>query len=71
MHVVSPYLSAGYLYLFHCLVNFIVILIQLYRYFFMEYATADEAAEAVKTCDGYKLDKSHNFSVNLFIDFEK
>ncbi len=37
----------------------------------MEYLTAEEAAEAVKTCDGYRLDKSHNFAVNLLTDFEK
>lgn len=40
-------------------------------YFFMEYATAEQAINAVRTCDGYKLDKSHNFAVNLFTDFEK
>ena len=37
----------------------------------MEYSTAEEAAAAVSTCDGYKLDKSHNFAVNFFVDFEK
>ena len=37
----------------------------------MEYATAEQAINAVRTCDGYKLDKSHNFAVNLFTDFEK
>lgn len=41
------------------------------RYFFLEYSTAEEAANAVKACDGYKLDKSHVFAVNLFTDFEK
>ena len=42
-----------------------------FRYFFLEYSSAGEALEAVKTCDGYRLDKSHNFAVNLFTDFEK
>ena len=41
------------------------------RYFFLEYSTAEEAANAVKACDGYKLDKSHVFAVTLFTDFEK
>ena len=40
-------------------------------YFFLEYSTANEAAEAVKTCNGYKLDKKHIFAVNKFTDFDK
>ena len=41
------------------------------RYFFMEFASAEEAANAVKTGNGYRLDKSHVFAVNFFSDFEK
>ena len=37
----------------------------------MEFATADQAVNAVKTGNGYRLDKSHVFSVNFFSDFEK
>ena len=37
----------------------------------MEFATAEEAANAVKTGNGYRLDKSHVFAVNFFSDFEK
>ena len=42
-----------------------------YRYFFIEYSDPSEAAEAVKTCNGYKLDKKHIFAVNMFTDFDK
>ena len=38
---------------------------------FLEYQSPREAEEAVKGCDGYKLDKQHTFQVNLFTDFEK
>ena len=41
------------------------------RFFFIEYSTPEEAQNAVHTCDGYKLDKSHIFAVNLLSDFEK
>lgn len=40
-------------------------------YFFMEFDTSEQAAAAVKTGNGYKLDKTHIFSVNFFTDFEK
>uniref|UniRef100_H2Y9Y5 RRM domain-containing protein n=1 Tax=Ciona savignyi TaxID=51511 RepID=H2Y9Y5_CIOSA len=40
-------------------------------YIFIEYETDKSAREAVKGADGYKLDKSHTFRVNLFSDFEK
>ena len=40
-------------------------------YIFLEFATHRDAAEAVKHTEGYKLDKSHTFSVNLFTDFLK
>ena len=41
------------------------------RYFFIEFATPEQAANAVKTGNGYRLDKSHVFAVNFFSDFEK
>jgi len=31
----------------------------------------EEAKQAVKTCNGYKLDKNHVFIVNMFADFDK
>lgn len=40
-------------------------------YIFIEYARPEFATEAVKKADGYKLDKSHTFRVNLFNDIEK
>lgn len=42
-----------------------------FRYFFLEFEKPEEAANAVKTGNGYKLDKSHIFAVNFFSDFEK
>lgn len=46
-------------------------LICIYRYIFLEYASPNQALEAVKNADGYKLDKQHTFRVNLFTDFDK
>jgi len=40
-------------------------------YIFLEYQNPQDAAEAVKATNGYKLDKQHTFSVNLFSDFDK
>ncbi|KAJ0973162.1 hypothetical protein J5N97_021121 [Dioscorea zingiberensis] len=40
-------------------------------YCFIEYNTPQEAELAREKTNGYKLDKSHIFSVNLFDDFEK
>lgn len=42
-----------------------------FRYVFIEYDNSSDASDAVKNMDGYKLDKSHTFRVNLFSDFEK
>ena len=42
-----------------------------HRYIFLEYQNPSDAAEAVSATNGYKLDKSHTFIVNLFSDFEK
>ena len=42
-----------------------------FSYFFLEFSTAEEAANAVKTGNGYRLDKNHIFKVNFFSDFEK
>lgn len=41
------------------------------RYIFLEYSSPNQALEAVKNADGYKLDKQHTFRVNLFTDFDK
>jgi len=38
---------------------------------FLEYENSQDARDAVKAMDGYKLDKSHMFRVNLFSDFDK
>ncbi|KAG8197535.1 hypothetical protein JTE90_007271 [Oedothorax gibbosus] len=40
-------------------------------YVFFEFASPEIAIEAVKSTNGYKLDKHHIFHVNLFTDFEK
>ncbi|CAG0900020.1 unnamed protein product [Darwinula stevensoni] len=40
-------------------------------YMFLEYSSPVNAANAVKTTNGYKLDKAHTFCVNVFTDFEK
>ncbi|KTG47803.1 hypothetical protein cypCar_00018043 [Cyprinus carpio] len=40
-------------------------------YVFLEYASPNQALEAVKNADGYKLDKQHTFRLNLFTDFDK
>lgn len=40
-------------------------------FIFLEYSNASDAANAVKTANGYKLDKSHTFIVNNFADFDK
>eukprot|EP00310_Coccolithus_braarudii_P012456 CAMPEP_0183351492 /NCGR_PEP_ID=MMETSP0164_2-20130417/25201_1 /TAXON_ID=221442 /ORGANISM="Coccolithus pelagicus ssp braarudi, Strain PLY182g" /LENGTH=673 /DNA_ID=CAMNT_0025523685 /DNA_START=48 /DNA_END=2069 /DNA_ORIENTATION=+ len=38
---------------------------------FIEFSSADEANAAVAKANGYRLDKSHMFVVNLFTDFAK
>lgn len=40
-------------------------------FIFLEFSNASDAANAVKTANGYKLDKNHTFLVNSFGDFEK
>merc|ERR1711868_85970 len=40
-------------------------------FIFLEYQNAEDAVEAVKATNGYKLDKAHTFAVNLFTDFDK
>ena len=49
----------------------IALLLLFCRYIFLEYSSPFHAQEAVKTTNGYKLDKTHTFAVNLFSDFEK
>ena len=50
---------------------FIVWVISLFRFIFLEFSNANDAAQAVKTANGYKLDKHHIFAVNHFEDFDK
>ena len=38
---------------------------------FIEYETPEQAAAAIKTKEGYALDKSHKLRVNRFVDVEK
>ncbi|XP_065199069.1 eukaryotic translation initiation factor 3 subunit B-like [Sycon ciliatum] len=40
-------------------------------YVFLEYRNEKEARSAVETANGYRLDKSHIFTVNLLTDFQK
>jgi len=40
-------------------------------YVFLEYASPENAKEAVATANQHKLDKQHTFLVNLFSDFSK
>jgi len=40
-------------------------------YVFVEYESEVSAQEAVSQLNGYRLDKSHSFKVNMFSDFEK
>lgn len=40
-------------------------------YMFVEYENEISAQEAVSQLNGYRLDKSHSFKVNMFADFEK
>jgi len=40
-------------------------------YIFLEFSKHQDAVEAVKNTANYKLDRHHNFTVNLFSDFEK
>jgi len=40
-------------------------------YVFIEYENEISAQEAVSQLNGYRLDKSHSFKVNMFADFEK
>ena len=41
------------------------------RYAFIEFENDQQAANAIKQANGYRLDKSHVFSVNRFTDIEK
>ena len=40
-------------------------------YFYKFHILFQDAVEAVKATNNYKLDKAHYFAVNLFSDFEK
>ncbi|XP_045213087.2 eukaryotic translation initiation factor 3 subunit B-like isoform X2 [Mercenaria mercenaria] len=40
-------------------------------YLFIEYSNPQSALDAVKSTNGYKLDKAHTFAVNLFSDYDK
>ena len=50
---------------------FVIWVIPLFRFIFLEFSNANDAAQAVKTANGYKLDKHHIFAVNHFEDFDK
>jgi len=39
-------------------------------YIFLEFSNPADASQAVKTANGYQLDKKHIFDVNLFSDFD-
>jgi translation initiation factor 3 subunit B len=41
------------------------------RYCFIEYATPEQAAAAIKSKDGQALDRAHKIRVNRFTDIEK
>ena len=41
------------------------------RYCFIEYATPQQAAVAIKSRDGHPLDRSHKLRVNRLTDIEK
>ena len=58
----APWLDFGVLYLC-CVV--------VCSYFFLEFANSEQAEQAVKASNGYRLDKSHIFVVNHFSDFDK
>lgn len=38
---------------------------------FIEYSNPQSALDAVKSTNGYKLDKAHTFAVNVFSDYDK
>ena len=40
-------------------------------FIFLEFSSHDNAVEAMKSTNNYKLDKTHTFQVNLFSDFER
>lgn len=40
-------------------------------FLFAEFARADDATNAVKHCDGYKLDKTHTLTVSKLSDYER
>ena len=40
-------------------------------YIFLEFSKHNDAVEAIKHTNPYKLDKNHTFQVNLFSDFER
>ena len=42
-----------------------------FSYVFIEYATPEQAAAAIKSKNGHALDKSHKLRVNRFTDIEK
>ena len=48
----------------------VTLLCGCFSYFFLEFSTAEEAVNAVKTGNGYRFDKNI-FKVNFFSDFEK
>lgn len=47
------------------------VLTYVYRYAFVEYTTAGEAVQAVKTLNGAPLDKKHTMAVNKLTDIDR
>jgi len=40
-------------------------------YAYFDYKNASDAKEAIRTCNGFRLDRQHTFCVNHYTDFEK
>ena len=49
---------------------FYYVFVNVGRFIFLEYSNPKDAAQAVKTANGYQLDKKHIFDVSAFSDFE-
>lgn len=57
---------------FHCwLLAFTCVSFCFFSFVFLEFSNASDAANAIKTANGYKLDKNHTFVVNSFSDLDK
>ena len=43
----------------------------IFSYAFFDYKNPNDAKEAVRTCNGFRLDRQHTFLVNHYTDFDK